>query len=79
MKMVHGKFSSFKEMGAAMGIKLPKERPEAHKCKNCGGPLSHVNGTNVWLCDFYKMEDAEAPDGTLVQVFSKCKNYILTE
>lgn len=80
MKMVHGTFKSFKEMGAAMGVKAPKEQPEAvHKCKNCGGPLTHIPGTNAWICEFNKLEDVEMPNGTSVQVFSKCNNFILTE
>lgn len=74
---VHGTFTSFKDLGAAMKIK-DKVRIETCKCKKCGQPLRNVPGTNVWMCDFVNLEDAKLPDETEVQVFTKCGNVVLT-
>lgn len=68
-------FTNFKDMGAAMGVKMPKAKAEpARKCENCGAPMRKVVGTNIWVCDFHKMTDEKLPNGTSVQVFSECGN-----
>lgn len=74
---VHGTFNSFKEVAAAMGMKAPKVKAETRKCKNCGGPLRHVEGTNVWVCDFFKLEDQKLSEDVEVQVFTKCGNKVI--
>lgn len=77
---VHGRFNSFKEMGAALGAKMPKAKVEkARKCPNCGGELRKCGNTNVYVCDFHKLEDATTKDGVAVQVFSKCGNTVIDQ
>lgn len=45
------KFTSFSELGKAMGVK-PKARKDAStvKCVVCGAEMRNVPGTNVFLC-----------------------------
>lgn len=75
---VHGRFNSFKAMGAALGMKAPKAKPEKErKCPDCGGELRRVGTTNVWMCDFSTLEDAEyKKDGETVKVYviRKCNH-----
>lgn len=77
MKKVHGTFSSFQDLGAAMGVKAAKVEEKPRKCSVCGGTLHRCGNSNVLACDFSKLEDKELPDGTKVQVFSKCGNIVI--
>lgn len=43
-------FSSFEEMGAAMGIEK-SEKVIKKKCPKCGGRMDQVPGTNVFFCN----------------------------
>lgn len=73
---VHGKFNSFAAVAAAVGVKQPKVKTEkTRKCPECGMDLRHVSGTNVWMCDFSTIEEAELKKGgkiTPVYVLKKC-------
>jgi len=71
MKQVHGTFNSFKTLDAAMGFKAPKVKEKEHKCPNCGNELRKVGNTNVYVCDYGTLEDADLK-GTPVQVLTKC-------
>lgn len=78
MNKVHGTFTNFKDMGIALGIKMPKEKAEKpRKCTICGGAMKRAGNSNVWVCDFHKLVDEKMPDGTDVQVFSKCGNIVI--
>ena len=77
MKNVHGKFTSFKEMGAALGIKSKEKAEKPRKCKVCGGLMNKVAG-NVWVCPFHKVTIEKLGD-TEVQVFSECGNRVITD
>lgn len=78
MNKVHGTFTNFKDMGIALGIKMPKEKAEKPmKCSNCGGPMHRAGNSNVWVCDFHKLTDEKLSDGTDVQVFTKCGNTVI--
>ena len=78
MKQVHGTFTNFKDMAVALGFKVPKAKEEKPmKCSNCGGPMHRAGNSNVWVCDFHKLVDEKMPDGTDVQVFSKCGNIVI--
>ena len=78
MKQVHGTFTNFKDMGIALGVKIPKTKEEKPmKCSNCGGPMHRAGNSNVWVCDFSKLTDEKLPDGTDVQVFAKCGNMVI--
>ena len=78
MNKVHGTFTNFKDMGIALGIKMPKEKAEKpRKCTVCGGHMKRAGNSNVWVCDFHKLVDEKMPDGTDVQVFSKCGNIVI--
>lgn len=69
MKKIHGKFSPFKEMGQALGIKPSKAKIEkAKKCPRCGQNMHRVEGTNVWACSNPYIVDAMLK-GVPVQVF----------
>lgn len=75
---VHGRFTNFKDMATALGVKAPKAKEEKpRKCPNCGGELRKCGNTNVYVCDFSKLEDKTTSDGTEVQVFSKCGNVVI--
>lgn len=53
MNKVHGTFTNFKDMGIALGIKMPKEKAEKPmKCSNCGGPMHRAGNSNVWVATF---------------------------
>lgn len=73
---VHGNFTSFKEMGAALGVKVKTPKAKVHKCSFCGEPLRQVQGTNVWVCDNpMVIRDAKLKINgkeTDVQVFGPC-------
>lgn len=78
MNKVHGTFTNFKDMAVALGIKIPKTKEEKPmKCSNCGGPMHRAGNSNVWVCDFHKLTDEKLPDGTDVQVFTKCGNTVI--
>ena len=73
-----GKFSSFAELGKAMNIKAPAKKPAApgeRKCENCGKPMRYISGTNVWVCDFARIEDGETKNGVKCQVFTRCGHF----
>lgn len=67
-------YNSFAALGEAMGIKAPIIKEKPRNCKNCGQPLRHINGTNVYVCDYANVEDKEFHNGTQVQVFTRCGN-----
>lgn len=81
--------NSLKDLGAAMKQVNPefeckpvKEKAEkARKCKGCGGVMRHVAATNVWICDFHKLEVKKFKDKEGVeheaQAFSKCGNVVI--
>lgn len=71
MKNVHGKFNSFVALGQALGIKCTVEAEKVHKCPNCGNELRKVGNTNVYVCDYGTLEDADLKE-TPVQVLTKC-------
>lgn len=55
---VHGRFNSFAALAEALDIKPPESKPEKpRKCPYCGGTLRHCANSNVWLCDFFTMEE----------------------
>lgn len=79
LKNVHGTFNSFKEMGAAIGMKAPKGKPtEAIKCPICGQDMSRVGNTNVCVCKNISLRD-EKLKGKDVQVFGVCNFTLLSE
>lgn len=79
MKFVHGKFNSFKEMGAALGVKHPKDKADkVKKCEECGANMHRVGGSNVWTCGTTYLVDKKLGDKD-VQVFGICRNTILSE
>jgi hypothetical protein len=72
--MAHGTFSNFKDLGAMMGV-IQKCKPDSskpRKCPICGNPLKRCDGSNVYACDSSALKDEVLPDGTSVQVFTKC-------
>lgn len=77
-KNVHGTFTSLEALAKALGIKSKKEVEKTRKCKNCGEPLRHIQGTNTWLCDTVHLTDEKLKDGTEVQVFTPCGNVVLS-
>lgn len=80
MKNVHGKFGSFAEVAAAMGIKAPKGKAEKPcKCQICGTPMRKVDGSNVWVCSTHGLSTRVLPNGEEVQVFDKGGHFQLVE
>lgn len=75
---MNGTYKSFQELAVAMGMKVSPKKAVKRKCGNCGAPLRNVTGTNVWLCDYSKLEENELADGTAVQVFTPCENVVLS-
>lgn len=71
-------YSNFNDLAAAFGIKERKPKAEKlRKCPNCGGAMRKCDGTNVYICEFHKLENKTFADGTEVQVFSKCDTTII--
>lgn len=66
------KLHNLKDLGRVFGIKAPKEKQkEVRKCPDCGQELRHIQGTNVWVCDWATMEDKTKNEQD-VQVFTRC-------
>lgn len=80
MEFVHGTFNSFKDMGAAMGLKAPKGKPEqAMECSYCGQSMHRIGDTNVWACGRPYIVDTTLK-GKPVQVFgSSCPQITIGE
>jgi ribosomal protein L37AE/L43A len=77
MKKISGKFSSFQDLGAALGIKPAKGKKEKpRKCPKCGKELRKLEGTNIYVCDYSTLEDKVLKDGTTAQVSTKCGTVI---
>lgn len=72
-------FTNFSDVAVALGYKMKKvakkEKPKT--CPNCENEMRQVPGTNVWFCDWAKLEDKQTKDGTDVQVFTACGNRVL--
>lgn len=52
LKMSGKVFTSFSDLGSALGFKAPEQpTPKAKNCRKCGHPMRRVPGTNVWVCD----------------------------
>lgn len=78
LSATHGTFNSFSALADALGVKASEKRePSPMKCSNCGGPMHRAGNSNVWVCDFHKLTDEKLPDGTDVQVFTKCENTVI--
>lgn len=43
-------FSSLADLGAALGIKSEEKEIRGKTCRECGGQMHRVEGSNVWLC-----------------------------
>lgn len=44
-------YKSFTEIAPLFGIvPLPSKTERARKCKFCGGNMTHIEGTNVYVC-----------------------------
>jgi hypothetical protein len=56
-KTANRTFSSFDELGAAMGIEK-SEKTFSKKCPKCGTRMNQIPGTNVFFCP------GETDDGT---------------
>lgn len=51
MKKIKGAtFSSFADLGTAMGIEQKSEKVINKKCPKCGTRMNQVPGTNVFFC-----------------------------
>ncbi len=70
-------FNSFAALAKNLNIRIKNKR-ETIKCENCGGPLRQIKGSNIWICDYSKLEEKTTKDGKPVQVFTPCNRYILT-
>lgn len=43
-------FHSFGDLGKHMGISVPEKQEATKKCHKCGGEMTRVPGTNVFIC-----------------------------
>lgn len=75
MKSVHGKFTSFADLGAAFGIKSKAKKEKVVKCPNCGGEMMRVE-ENVWMCPYHVLEEASLK-GKDCYVMKVCGRYYL--
>ena len=73
MNTVHGKFTSFQELGKALRVKSHNTaRKQAdRKCPVCGEDMTFHEGTNVWTCGNPYIRD-DVLNGIDVQVFGIC-------
>lgn len=52
MKKLHNMaFTSFEDMGVAMGVTKKGKRERSKICNRCGSEMIHLPGTNVYLCE----------------------------
>ena len=75
-------YKSFADAAKMIGIKVKNstvEKIKEKECPNCGNTLRHIEGTNVWICDWAKLEDMVTKDGANVQVFTTCGNMVFAE
>lgn len=45
-----GTFHSLSDLGKACGLKESEMDERTKKCRKCGKTMTHVDGTNVYLC-----------------------------
>lgn len=51
MKKLHNMtFTSFEDMGVAMGIAKKGKRERSKICARCGSEMTNLPGTNIYLC-----------------------------
>ena len=60
-------FNNFHDLGKAFGVHQKSRKEKPLYCRKCGEALTHVPGTNVYLCTNVK------DDGT------ECGNRVLTK
>ena len=64
----------FADVAQVLGFKVKKgtiKKSMIRECPGCGNKMRHIEGTNVWLCDMFLLEENELK-GTPVQVFRPC-------
>lgn len=78
MNIVHGKFTSFQELGEALHVKSRNvtRKQAVRKCPVCGEDMTFHNGTNVWTCGNPYIRD-DVLHGVDVQVFGTCGYFSL--
>lgn len=77
METIHGKFTSFKDMAEALGVKATRAKTsKARKCPVCGEALTLHEDTNVWTCGNPYIRDDKLGEQD-VQVFGVCDFFAL--
>ena len=72
-------YTNFADVAKVLGFKVKKQvvkKEATRKCPECGNDLRHIEGTNVWVCDMFLLEEKELK-GTPVQVFKACGQRVL--
>lgn len=72
-------YTNFSDVAKALGYKVKNaaKKEKSMTCPNCGHDLRNVEGTNVWFCDWAKLEVQKLKDETEVQVFTPCGNRVI--
>ena len=66
-------YTNFADAAQALGFKVKKavKKSVVRECPQCGNKMRHIEGTNVWECDMFLLEEKELK-GVPVQVFKQC-------
>ena len=73
-------YTNFNDVAKALNIKIKSnKREESHNCPNCDNELRNIAGTNIWVCDWAKLEDATFKNGNSAQVFTICGNQVVVD
>ena len=72
-------YTNFSDVAKALGYKVKKaaKKEKSMTCPNCEHDLRNVEGTNVWFCDWAKLEVQKLKDEIEVQVFTPCGNRVI--
>ena len=72
-------YTNFSDVAKALGYKVKKvaKKEKPMTCPNCDHDLQNVEGTNVWFCNWAKLEVKKLKDETEVQVFTPCGNRVI--
>lgn len=76
---------ALREVAPALGYKIvakSAKAPRPKKCKVCGGDMTAITGTNVWVCRniVEKTKTKKNEDGSVIeyQVTEPCDHRLLT-
>ena len=74
-------YTNFNDVAKALKYKIKSnmKKEKTQTCPNCENEMRNIAGTNVWICDWAKLEDKTTKNGNPVQVFTVCGNQVVVD